>query len=247
MRIAHLSDFHMRHQLPIIQEHPVERSRAIPGLLEAVLQRLPSLQPDLLVVTGDLVDYPLDALDDPPMQERGRADLREVRALLDRANCPLAVVSGNHDHPQLYLEVFGDLPADFVCAGYRILTFNDAEDAEHVPHRTGEDRTRFHTALEDAASLPQIHVQHFLSWPPMQEDYPYNYPDAANLHAQSAASGRVRLVLNGHYHAGTLPTTVDGVTYAGVPAFCESPHPLWIYDLHTDGIQHRIETLSPGV
>lgn len=231
MQIAHLSDFHFRQQVGLETQNENQRSGQLLRQMEEATAKVRALSPDLLVVSGDLVDYPLDALDDPTTQAQGEADLRLVRDLLQQADCPLAVVYGNHDHPALYARVFDDQAQDFTCGDYRVLTFYDAEDADHVPHRTGQARKRFQAALTDSPNTPQIHVQHYLLWPQLQEDYPYNYPDHAELRAAMTESGRVRLSLSGHYHKGFVPSLVNGIYFAGVPAFCEAPHPLWVYDL----------------
>jgi predicted MPP superfamily phosphohydrolase len=60
MRIIHLTDLHLRHYLPGTSSIPKRRSRVVLGLLERAVTRLTALQPDLVAVTGDLLDYPLE-------------------------------------------------------------------------------------------------------------------------------------------------------------------------------------------
>jgi hypothetical protein len=113
-----------------------------------------------------------------------------------------------------------------------------------VPARQGDERARFEAALADADPRPQIHVQHYLLWPPIVADYPYNYVDAPNMAAAVAASGRVRLVLSGHYHAGLPPVRHGEVWYATAPALAEAPHRYWLYELTPDGLawaEHTVE------
>ncbi|HEY65770.1 MAG TPA: hypothetical protein G4O02_14490 [Caldilineae bacterium] len=231
MKIAHLSDLHLRHHLPGTSVLPQRLSRAVPGLLEQAVRRIREEQPDLLVVTGDLLDYPLDALDDPEMQARGERDLHLIADILRTAGCPCIVVYGNHDHPELVRRVFAPLPTDRVLNDYRLLCFHDEEAADHFPERRGRELQRFIQALSDAESPPQIHIQHYLVWPERNEGYPHTYREAEELYDHIVKSGLVRLVLSGHYHRGILPFREGDTYFAIVPAFAESPHPYWIYQL----------------
>lgn len=242
MLIAHLSDLHLRHHLPGSAAIPARRSRVMPELLARALGLIGQAHPDLLVLSGDLLDYPLDQLEESAIQELGEQDLRLIAGILTRAPCPVVAVPGNHDHMGLMQRVFGHLPKDQVVAGHRVLTFWDTENAHHVPKRVGDERRRFQRALADAAAggaLPQIHVQHYLVWPERNDDYPHTYGDGADLREAIAASGRVRLVLSGHYHRGEPPLAEKGAYFATVPAFCEAPHPIWLYQLAGDAVHWR--------
>ena len=95
--LAHLSDLHFGR---------VER-----GVLDALRERLWQVQPDLVVVSGDLT-------------QRARArQFREARAFLDTLPQPQLVVPGNHDVP-LY-----NVLARFLAplAGYRRFVAEDVE------------------------------------------------------------------------------------------------------------------------
>jgi len=243
-RIVHISDLHLRHHLPGTTSSPAGLSRQMPDLFDRAIDRIIALQPDLLVLTGDLVDYPLDALEDPLTQEQARRDLAMVAEMLSRLPCPMAVVYGNHDHPALFREAFGHVPADQIVAGWRVVSFLDEEGEAHVPVRIGSERRRFTGVLADAGSLPQVHVQHYMVWPENTEGYPYSYGAAAEMHEAIVASGQVRFVLSGHYHIGVAPLVDKGVTFATVPAFCEAPHPFWVYDILGDGVRHTQHVLA---
>ncbi|NOZ29765.1 MAG: hypothetical protein GXP39_17190 [Chloroflexi bacterium] len=243
MRIAHISDLHLRHHLPGTSDLPQRRCRAVPELFAQAVRRMREERPDLLIVTGDLLDYPLDALDDPEMQARGERDLHLIAGLLDQVGCPYVVVYGNHDHPDLVRRVFDPLCADHVFGGYRLLCFHDKEAADHFPERRERERDRFIRALCDADSPSQIHIQHYLVWPERNEGYPHTYRDAEELHDQIVKSGLVRLVLSGHYHPG-IPPFQEGPTYFSVvPAFAEAPHPYRVYDLDESGFRWHEQTI----
>jgi hypothetical protein len=78
----------------------------------------------------------------------------------------------------------------------------------------------------------------------LNEGYPHSYGDAEWMLDEIVKSGRVRLVLSGHYHWGVRPFELGGVYFATAPAFAEAPHPFWLYEVGSDGVQlfeHRLE------
>lgn len=231
IRVAHISDLHLRHHLPGTATITTRLSRQMPELFARALEYIHAQAPDLLVVSGDLTDYPLEQLNDPVTQAQGEADLRLIADLLANMACPIALVYGNHDHPALTRQVFAHLPADQVCAQHRVLCFYDDEGPGHVPQRVGAERAKFIRAVADSASLPQIHVQHYLVWPEENEESPHTYGDGIWLRDQIIHSGHVRLVLSGHYHRGVPLFRIRDTWFAGARAFCEAPHPFYIYEV----------------
>ncbi len=218
----------------------------MPERFAQAIERIAALNPDLLVLSGDLIDYPLGSpqqMADPTLQAQARLDLELIAELLARLDCPQALVYGNHEHPALFREVFGHVSSDQTVAGYRVLSFWDEEGEGNVPQRTGAERRRFDDALADASSLSQVHVQHYPVWPECSQDYPYTYGNGAQMRDAIVDSGRVRLVLSGHYHDGVAPFVERGVTFATIPAFCVAPHPFWVYDLADDGVTCTSHTL----
>jgi hypothetical protein len=118
-----------------------------------------------------------------------------------------------------------------------------------VPHRQGRERERFEQVLADPTSPPQIHLQHYLIWPPYRDGYPYAYADAEVLAeeivGQRLGVGNVRLVLSGHYHEGVPPLRRGDTWFAAAPAFCEHPYSFWVYDLLEDALRHSVHCLAP--
>ncbi|TVR53758.1 MAG: hypothetical protein EA426_17620, partial [Spirochaetaceae bacterium] len=149
MTIAHITDLHLRRHLPGTASIAARRSREIPDLLVDAVARIRAVSPDLVALTGDLLDYPLDALDDDATRENGERDLRLIAELLEPITCPVAIVHGNHDHPELVRAVFAPLPTDLTVAGHRVLCFFDDEGENHVPHRTDTEKQRFDNGLAD--------------------------------------------------------------------------------------------------
>ncbi|MCZ6632404.1 MAG: metallophosphoesterase [bacterium] len=236
MKIAHISDFHLRHHLPGSSSLEQRRSRNMPDRISEAVHRMAAQSPDLVAVTGDLVDHPFEGMDDPENIRAGEKDLRLVRDLFAPLTCPVAFLFGNHDRPASFQNIYGDLPHDFTVAGHRILLFFDHEAQDHFPERTHEQLERFQAALSDNNPHPQIHLQHYLIAPTRNEGYPHTYRNATVLKRALQKDSRVRLVLNGHYHAGE-PLSRDGhVYFSTARAFCEPPHPFRIYTLTEDQI-----------
>ena len=243
MRIAHITDLHLRRHLPGTARITTRLSRRMPDLFGEAVRRIASENPDLVVVSGDLLDYPVYAARDPQRRALATQDLRLIRDALQTLDCPYVVLHGNHDLEELVADVFPDTENDFILGGFRILTFADNELDGHWPQRLTTERERFLAATGDPASLAQIHVQHYLIHPDRTQGYPHNYREAESLRERIAASGRVRLVLSGHCHGGIEPIEDRGTTYAVAPAFCEPPHRYWMYDIHDQGITHSERAL----
>jgi len=244
MKIAHISDFHLRRHLPGTSAVSRRQSRLMPGLLAEAAARIQAEKPDLVVVTGDLVDHPFVGTDEPEILAAGEMDLRLIAGILEGFACPVAVVHGNHDHPVLFDQVFGSIP-ELEARGHRVLCFYDQEVDGHFPQRLGRERERFLAALQDRDPRPQIHVQHYLIAPERNQGYPHTYREGESIKQSLLADGRVRLVLSGHYHRGE-PLFRQGEVYFGIaPAFAEPPHPYRIYALTDDGVSQKERSLRP--
>ena len=236
MKIAHISDFHLRHHLP-------DGDGEMANLISEAVRQLAAHAPDLVVVTGDLVHYPLDALDDPAMVALGEKDLHLVRECFARLTCPVAYVYGNHDHPASFRRIFCDF--EFDAAGFRVIAFLDDEGDHHVPQRVGAELDRFYAVVSDADPRPQIHLQHYPIAPECDGEYPFNYGNAAALKAALLADARPKLVLSGHYHEGVPLMAEDHVYFATARAFRDPPHPYCLYAVADAHITQTHYTLRP--
>jgi len=75
VHVVHLSDIHIGKHVADVEAH-----------LKQVIAETNALQPDLVVITGDVVNQGLDASLQP-----------KARALLETLDAPVAIVLGNHD------------------------------------------------------------------------------------------------------------------------------------------------------
>ena len=237
MKIAHISDFHLRHHLP-------DGNGEMIHLISEAAHQLAAHAPDLAVVTGDLVHYP-DALDDPDTVAQGEKDLRLIRECFARLACPVAYVYGNHDHPSSFRRIFFDQPFEFDVRGFRVIAFLDDEGENNGPQRVGAELARLQAVVSDGDPRPQIHLQHYPIAPECDGDYPFNYGTAAELKAALLADARPKLVLSGHYHEG-VPLMAEGhVHFATARAFRDPPHPYCLYEIADAQIAQTHYTLRP--
>lgn len=245
LRILHLTDLHLRAALPGTADRRERLSRDMPDVLDRLAARLGDWTPDVIALTGDLLDVPDDVVDgsradrDPEGHaaslRNATADYRLMRGWLDGTGLATVVIPGNHDHRGAFSTVFDTLSPVMDLDGWRFAGFDDDLDAHRAPVRAGAEEARFGTLLDDPADdRPQIHLQHYLMAPRVFRRSAYTYAGKADLARRVEGSTRVRCVLSGHYHPGALALGPTGVVYSTAPAFCETPFPFRLVDLDGD-------------
>lgn len=245
VRILHLTDLHLRCAIPGTASKRERLSREMPAALKRLSARLAALAADVIALTGDLLDVPDidggglgadDVAPSPTLAGQAEADYRLMREWLDSTRLPYLVIPGNHDHEGLYDRVFGAAPAVRDVRGLRFVSFRDELDAARTPLRTGARRALFERTLADAGDGPwQVHLQHYMIDPPTVAGWRYHYRGARRMKRMIDGAGRVRAVLSGHYHPGSLAVSRNGVHYSVPPAFCSAPFPFRLIDIAADG------------
>ena len=242
-RIVHFTDMHLRWHQSGSAIDPLRLSREMPTLLDRFSKCLENHNPDVLVMSGDVLDTPgivlrggsPDHKTHDEWIEDAKADFTLVKEWFEGTSIPYVVVPGNNDHEGAFASVFGGPPEPVDIAGLRFFCFWDELSDEQQPLRNGQRKALFDAAMTDNAhNCPQIHVHHYMIAPPIfAKNKHYQYLTADELRSDMERGGRVRAVLSGHYHPGTL---ISGSTvHSGAPAFCEAPHPYRLYDLFEDG------------
>jgi len=206
------------------------------GLLEATLSFLKrEIRPDILIVTGDLVDVPFYAIErrDASILEHAKMDYLQIRKLLDASSINYLVLWGNHDDETTCREVFGipallsEFPTEVDTIIIKTFPF-DREDPEHFPAR---DYQSYPHTSPGSGSI--VHVQHYVVIPTLNETYPHTYRNAEEILERNIREG-VTLSLSGHYHPGHPPMRFGPTTYAIGAAFCEEPFPFYVYELEDE-------------
>ncbi|MGZ0148680.1 metallophosphoesterase family protein [Kribbella sp. WER1] len=248
MRIAQLTDLHVRAHLPGTSVLGRRRSREALGLTSKALDDARRRGAEVVVVTGDLVDVPsflltgerYDAFDRDRWLSAAAADYRLLRDLLDGSGLPYIVVPGNHDSYPMTGSVFGTGPLVREIGELRFVSFWDREDHANIPHRRRAERALFDDLLTSTGP-DQVHLQHFVVTPELNDDWPHTYQDGRELRGRIVESGRVRLSLSGHYHPGTDLIHDGGSTFATGSALAEAPHCYRLYDVGASDAPVRMQ------
>ncbi len=252
LKIGHITDIHFRYHTPGSSHKHKNRSREMPVMLEKALQNFKSMNVDLVVLTGDIIDTPGIVLRhnsyymdlSEPFKEMIRKDYLLIRSLLDKSGIPWIIIPGNKDDPEIFKEIWGDQPLVKDFEGYRFVCFHDQQWDGGQPRRFDRERRLMENMLNDPDSPPQIHLQHFISTPSQQIKMKHVYKEAKNIRKMCSRSGKVILSLSGHYHPGIREYREKNTTWISAPAFCARPFPVLIHTLE-NGIyagSERIET-----
>jgi hypothetical protein len=121
--IAHISDLHCGSVY------------FIPSLAMRVVDELNALEPDVVIITGDLTDAGF------------RGEYRTARTLIDQIQCPRKLVlPGNHDARNVgdvhFEDYFGARSGEMAFDGVRILTL-DSSEPDLDSGRIGRERYRW--------------------------------------------------------------------------------------------------------
>lgn len=242
---------HMRRQLPGTANDPLRLSRRVPELLERLKIRISLHAPDVLVISGDLLDVPSSVLagvspDDRSLSEWEsdiNSDLNFIKEWLIGCGIPYVVVPGNNDDETSFAQIFGKPSTPLDIAGLRFFCFWDKLSSAQQPYRNETDTKYFDSAILDIEhDCPQVHVHHYMIHPPIfAKNKHYQYTNADYLRKLIEESGRVLAVLSGHYHPGTLAEGT--ILHSGAPAFCEKPFSYRVYDLSSK-LSAKVETFT---
>jgi len=246
MRIAQITDLHLRQHLFGTAANNLRRSRSMMQMLPLALREAKNLGADMVAITGDLLDVPDWLLlprpgfiyDDPaPWREAVVRDYQDLKHVLDASGVPCMVLPGNHDDPELMWRVFDPTANVMDVAGVRVARFCDREWDNHIPRRFAAERLRWEAMLgEDGHTQAQVHLQHYVLTPPLNHGWPHAYAEGEELARRTNASRRVRLCLSGHYHAGTGMIRFEHTVFATGPSFSMSPFPWRMYDVRDDAV-----------
>ena len=252
-RLLHFTDMHLRHHQPGTASNSKRLSRSMLAALERLEVRVRELVPDVVVMTGDLLDIPDEVIDGASPDGRpnaewlleAAADFQLVKDWFDGIGVPYLVIPGNHDHEATFTKVFGDTTGHRDEAGFRFFSFWDQLAADRQPERVGASADLFNAALNAPEhDCAQIHLQHYMIDPPtFSRGWQYEYKNADKMKHAVETGGRVRAVLSGHYHPGSLVVGAREIIHSLPPAFCEAPHAFRIYDF-VDAARPTIKDLT---
>lgn len=202
LRFVHLSDTHCAHA----KANPRPRRAFDPHrkdlvnsfrILEAAVKQInESIQPDFVIITGDLVDRPGDL-----------RSLRRVKAILDKLKCRYHPVIGNHDSRRDWRAVFGAgrLNYTFAHGGWRFIAMDSS------PNRVEKSALGWLRArlAEDTTTPTAILLHHPLVMPEVYRAAfgrfyraDLTLGNAADVLAVLKKHANVKATFAGHCHLG---------------------------------------------
>ncbi len=238
VKVAIVSDLHYAAEPnPLIPKRRGELAAIL--LLRAVHRFNRFIKPDIVLVTGDLINQP-----DAPDADVLSAELRDILALL---KMPYIVIPGNHDlKNEAFYRIF-PRPAQFTDIGkVRFVTFDDPETPGYNALRTPAD-IEFMRRARAGWTGPLVSVQHVPLLP--RQTAPYNYDNSDELLAVLEECGYTASV-SGHYHNGLAPMQHGATTLVTAAATCETPFPYSIMEIGDDGkvtVQQETLSLDPAL
>ncbi|WAC71664.1 phosphodiesterase [Roseateles sp. SL47] len=230
MLIGQLSDPHVRPQ-GVLYQGVVDSNQALIDAIDHLLAI--DRQPDVVVVTGDIVD------------EGRPEEYAMARELLSRLPMPYLVIPGNHDHRENFRAAFADhtyLPASgalHYCVDeypVRLIGLDSCVPGLHHGHIDEQGLNWLEDVLAGNPTKPTLVMLHhppFVCGIPYMDEYRYINPGP--LASVLARHNNIELVLCGHVHrsmlrrwAGTVvcacPSTVTEIDLQLQPSAKPSSH-----------------------
>ena len=115
-RLLHFTDMHLRYHQPGTAANPKRLSRFMLATLEKLKSRVGELAPDVVVMTGDILDVPDEVIVGGTPDERSNgqwlieaaADYQLVKDWFDGIGVPYLVIPGNHEEGEKFEETVKD-------------------------------------------------------------------------------------------------------------------------------------------
>lgn len=193
--IVHLSDTHF--------------GTEVPPVVDALQRAVQALQPDLVVVSGDIT------------QRARKAEFAAARAFLDQLPVPaVLVMPGNHDIPLFnvfarvltpyrnFEKTFGARSGVWHGKGVSVIALDTTHPLRHTRGKLNIGQLSRHAAAlapqgQDDILIAAVHQPLQTSWMQDRSEVLLNTPEAAEAFSRQ----RVDLVLSGHVHVPIITST----------------------------------------
>lgn len=226
MYIIQITDTHIVAD-PATTFDGVDTAASLQSVIAAINRLDP--QPDLMLLTGDLVHEP------------GPGAYRRLRALLEPLAAPIYAIPGNHDVPQLMRT---ELPAPVYhdktveSGGWRILLLDSWLPNEHAGQLSNAELEWLDRALAADSETPVLIALHH---PPVSIGSPWmdamGLRNADDFLAIIDRHDQVRAVIWGHIHQ-VFEAERKGVRLLACPSTCVQFRP--------GSEEYEKDTLPPG-
>jgi len=196
-------------------------------LLRAVHRINRYIKPDIVLVAGDFIDK--------PASPDAAVLLSELKAILDKLNCPYIAIPGNHDPaPDIFYGIFKKPDTFTDTAGVRFVSFPfDREEPGYNASRSHQDIQLMKEARKGFPG-PIVSFQHVPLFPPGLSECPYNYVNSEEIINVMISCGAY-FSLAGHHHEGFTDIRKDSMSFTAVPALCEDPFSFIVMEIREDG------------
>jgi 3',5'-cyclic-AMP phosphodiesterase len=219
--VAQISDLHVKPRGELAYDR-VDTASALRRCIEQLNRFLP--RPDLVVITGDLVDRP------------STEAYEHLKALLAPLEIPFVATPGNHDDRDLtraafskqrYATAHGPLNLATAVGPLDIVLIDSGVPGKDYGEVDADTLTWLDAQLAASSTRPALL---FLHHPPfvtgIQHMDVQNLRNADRLAAVLRSHDRTQLVASGHVHRATL------AMFAGIPATtCPAPNHAVVLDL----------------
>jgi 3',5'-cyclic AMP phosphodiesterase CpdA len=218
--IAQISDLHVKPR-GVLAYRRVDTAAALVRCVKELNRFAP--RPDLVVISGDLVDRPSTEAYD------------HLVGLLTPLDLPLAAIPGNHDDrnlmraalPQPYASPRGAMHSVREIGGVDVVLIDSVTPGENYGTLDADGLAWLETALSASTTRPALL---FLHHPPFATGIVHmdvqNLRNSGDLAAILGRHRRARLVAAGHVHRATL------TSFAGIAAtICPAPNHAVALDL----------------
>lgn len=218
--IAQISDLHVK-PMGVLAYQRVDTAAALARCIKELNRFTP--RPDLVVISGDLVDSPSNEAYD------------HFTRLLTTLELPFAAIPGNHDDrdlmraalPQPYASPRGALHSVREVGGVDVVLIDSVTPGENYGTLDADGLAWLETALSTSTTRPALL---FLHHPPFAAGIAHmdvqNLRNAGDLAAILRRHRRARLIAAGHVHRAAL------TNFAGIAAtICPAPNHAVALDL----------------
>ncbi|MBL8992275.1 MAG: metallophosphoesterase [Spirochaetia bacterium] len=241
MKIAFITDIHFRQAVPGASPVPARKCREMAELLPRAFEATAKEKPDLLICTGDLVD--------DPSHPNAVADLEKLREWFGAFPSPQIILPGNHDpEADRFYQTIPRPEKKIQIGGVEFLNFWDdfRPAGEEARVRPKASLREMEAALSEIPIGNELTIlsQHYLIYPERNEGYPHNYGNDREIRAILEKSPRRLLNVSGHFHSGVPLCEEGGVSYFVGRAFCEKPHPFYLFEILNGEIKIREAALE---
>ena len=205
------------------------------GKISDALEEFRAQGCEMVICLGDLIDR-------EKAHEKEIAHLERIAKVVNEKGMPFVSLMGNHDafafEPDEFYRVLGEsafprtmqfenaafvfVDACYFASGVHYAPGDDDWMNTYYPYAEALQR-ELETLKGDVYVFmhqnidPDIHVSHCLS-------------NAEQMRKALEACGRVKCVIQGHYHKGA-DNCVNGIRYLTLPAMCENDHALQVLDI----------------